>query len=142
MRDPSVVSLSLSFALSRADDDDDKKISTTRRKDIYIYQNIFRIQKDHPLRPRRKGVSRANYIAPRHHLIIIIIIILVSSKSSAQQHKKKERTFIGAAGIFAPLKDDDLFADDEDGARIVASGWTVSVEDNILYVCVFLCSVE
>ena len=59
------LSLSLSFALSRADDDDGKKISTTQRKEIYI-KISFEFKKITP-RPRRKGVSRANYIAPRHH---------------------------------------------------------------------------
>ena len=124
------LSLSLSFALSRADDDDGKKISTTQRKEIYI-KISFEFKKITP-RPRRKGVSRANYIAPRHHHHHH------SRLQSRAQHTQKKRTFIGAAGIFAPLKDDDLFADDEDGARIVASGWTVSVEDNILYV-ILLC---
>ena len=133
MRHPSVVSLSLSFALSRADDDDGKKISTTQRKEIYI-KISFEFKKITP-RPRRKGVSRANYIAPRHHHHHHHHHSRLFKVARAAHTHKKKRTFIGAAGIFAPLKDDDLFADDEDGARIVASGWTVSVEDNILYIC-------
>ena len=105
---------------SRADDDD-KKIST-QRKEIYI-KISFEFKKI-----TGKGSSRANYRPTSSYL---------SSSFSSSSHKK--RTFIGAAGIFAPLKDDDLFADDEDGARIVASGWTVSVEDNILYTVILLC---
>ena len=136
-------SLSLSLSLFRARTTTTTKKYRRREEKIYIYIKIsFEFKKITP-RPRRKGVSRANYIAPRHHhhhhhhhhhsrLF----------KVARAAHTQKKRTFIGAAGIFAPLKDDDLFADDEDGARIVASGWTVSVEDNILYMCVFLCSVE
>ena len=134
--------LSLSLSLFRARTTTTTKKYRRREEKIYIYIKIsFEFKK---ITPSAQGerASPAQIISPPD-----IISSSSSSFSSLQSRarnstKKKERTFIGAAGIFAPLKDDDLFADDEDGARIVASGWTVSVEDNILYMCVFLCSVE
>ena len=134
MRDPSVVSLSLSLSLSlfRARTTTTAKKYRRRKEKRYISKYLSNSKRSPPAQGERE--SPAQIISPPDIIIIIIIIIiLVSSKSRAQHTHKKKRTFIGAAGIFAPLKDDDLFADDEDGARIVASGWTVSVEDNILY---------
>ena len=111
MRDPSVVSLSLSCARKSDEENIDAK-----KIDIHI-KISFEFKKITP------PGSSPRKLSPD---IISLVLILVLIADDA--HKK--RTFIGAAGIFAPLKDDDLFAD-EDGARIVASGWTVSVEDNI-----------
>ena len=132
MRHPSVVSLSLSLfrSFARGRRRRQKNIDDAKKRDIY--QNIFRIQKDHPP-PKEKGsLPRKLYRPPTSSSSSSSHSRLFKVARAAHTHKKK-RTFIGAAGIFAPLKDDDLFADDEDGARIVASGWTVSVEDNILY---------
>ena len=66
MRHPSVVSLSLSLfrSFARGRRRRQKNIDDAKKRDIY--QNIFRIQKDHPP-PKEKGSSRANYIAPRQH---------------------------------------------------------------------------
>ena len=138
MRDPSVVSLSLSLSLFRARTTTTAKKYRRRKEKRYISKYLSNSKRSPPAQGERE--SPAQIISPPDIIIIIIIIIiLVSSKSRAQHTHKKKRTFIGAAGIFAPLKDDDLFAD-EDGARIVASGWTVSVEDNIYScVCVVLC---
>ena len=114
MRDSSVVSLS--FALKKSQDDEEN----IDAKKIDIHGDISKYLSNSK-RSLRKGefprkLSHHHHISRPHH--------------SRPQSRTKKRTFIGAAGIFAPLKDDDLFAD-EDGARIVASGWTVSVEDNI-----------
>ena len=121
------LSLSLSFALKKSQDDEEnidaKKIDI--HGDISKYLSEFK-KITHP----ERGVP-AQIIARHHHIS--------RPHHSRPQSRTKKRTFLGAAGTFAPLKDDDLFAD-EDGARIVASGWTVSVEDNIYScVCVVLC---
>ena len=122
MRDSSVVSLSLSlsFALKKSQDDEEN----IDAKKIDIHGDISKYLSNSK-RSHRKG-EFPRKLSPDIIIIIISLVLIILVLKVAE----KKRTFIGAAGIFAPLKDDDLFAD-EDGARIVASGWTVSVEDNI-----------
>ena len=116
----SSLSLSLSFALKKSQDDEEnidaKKIDIHGDTSKYLSNSK---------RSHRKG-EFPRKLSPDIIIIIISLVLIILVLKVAE----KKRTFIGAAGIFAPLKDDDLFAD-EDGARIVASGWTVSVEDNI-----------
>ena len=122
MRDSSVVSLSLSlsFALKKSQDDEEN----IDAKKIDIHGDISKYLSNSK-RSHRKG-EFPRKLSPDIIIIVISLVLIILVLEVAE----KKRTFIGAAGIFAPLKDDDLFAD-EDGARIVASGWTVSVEDNI-----------
>ena len=120
MRDSSVVSLSLSFALKKSQDDEEN----IDAKKIDIHGDISKYLSNSK-RSHRKGEFQRK-LSPDIIIIVISLVLIILVLEVAE----KKRTFIGAAGIFAPLKDDDLFAD-EDGARIVASGWTVSVEDNI-----------
>ena len=120
MRDSSVVSLSLSFALKKSQDDEEN----IDAKKIDIHGDISKYLSNSK-RSHRKGEFQRK-LSPDIIIIVISLVLIILVLKVAE----KKRTFIGAAGIFAPLKDDDLFAD-EDGARIVASGWTVSVEDNI-----------
>ena len=122
MRDSSVVSpsLSLSFALKKSQDDEEN----IDAKKIDIHGDISKYLSNSK-RSLRKG-EFPRKLSPDIIIIVISLVLIILVLEVAE----KKRTFIGAAGIFAPLKDDDLFAD-EDGARIVASGWTVSVEDNI-----------
>ena len=120
MRDSSVVSLSLSFALKKSQDDEEN----IDAKKIDIHGDISKYLSNSK-RSHRKG-EFPRKLSPDIIIIVISLVLIILVLKVAE----KKRTFIGAAGIFAPLKDDDLFAD-EDGARIVASGWTVSVEDNI-----------
>lgn len=116
----SSLSLSLSFALKKSQDDEEN----IDAKKIDIHGDISKYLSNSK-RSHRKG-EFPRKLSPDIIIIIISLVLIILVLKVAE----KKRTFIGAAGIFAPLKDDDLFAD-EDGARIVASGWTVSVEDNI-----------
>ena len=113
-------SLSLSFALKKSQDDEEN----IDAKKIDIHGDISKYLSNSK-RSHRKG-EFPRKLSPDIIIIVISLVLIILVLEVAE----KKRTFIGAAGIFAPLKDDDLFAD-EDGARIVASGWTVSVEDNI-----------
>ena len=116
----SSLSLSLSFALKKSQDDEEN----IDAKKIDIHGDISKYLSNSK-RSHRKG-EFPRKLSPDIIIIVISLVLIILVLEVAE----KKRTFIGAAGIFAPLKDDDLFAD-EDGARIVASGWTVSVEDNI-----------
>ena len=115
----SSLSLSLSFALKKSQDDEEN----IDAKKIDIHGDISKYLSNSK-RSLRKG-EFPRKLSPDIIIVISLVLIILVLEVA-----EKKRTFIGAAGIFAPLKDDDLFAD-EDGARIVASGWTVSVEDNI-----------